>query len=116
MENKSIITTNEIEKRIIIVRNCPVLMDEDLSEMYGVEIRALNQATKRNIKRFPKHFMFQLTKEEQEQYDAFKLQNELVPNLKSQFVISSSEQQESSAVRIPKKWGQKNRTTVFVDE
>ena len=45
MGYKSIITINEIEKRIIIVRNCPVLMDEDLSEMYDVEIRELNQAT-----------------------------------------------------------------------
>ena len=107
MDNQGIIQTNEIERRIVIVRNRPVLMDADLADMYGVEIRALNQAVKRNIKRFPEHFMFQLTKEEQEQYDSFRSQNGFVPNLKSQFVISSSELNESSAIITQKKWGGK---------
>lgn len=40
------------------------MLDRDLAEMYGVETRALNQAVKRNIDRFPEDFMFQLTKEE----------------------------------------------------
>ena len=40
------------------------MLDRDLSELYGVETRILNQAVKRNIKRFPEDFMFQLTKEE----------------------------------------------------
>ena len=104
MENKSLMQTSEIEKRIILVRNIPVLMDGDLADMYGVEVRALNQATKRNIKRFPKHFMFQLTKDEQLQYDAFRSQNEIVLNLKSQFVISSSEPNTTSSIITPKKW------------
>lgn len=52
------------------------MLDKDLAELYQVEVRALNQAVKRNIKRFPSDFMFQLTKEEWD-------------NLKSQFVISS---------------------------
>ena len=53
-----------------------VMIDEDLATLYGVETRALNQAVKRNLSRFPVDFMFQLTKEEFE-------------NLKSQSVISS---------------------------
>lgn len=40
------------------------MLDSDLATLYGVETRALNQAVKRNIERFPKHFMFQLTNEE----------------------------------------------------
>ena len=53
-----------------------VMLDFDLAELYQIETRVLNQAVKRNIKRFPSDFMFQLTKEEWD-------------NLKSQFVTSS---------------------------
>ena len=52
------------------------MLDSDLAKLYGVETRALNQAVKRNIERFPAHYMFQLTKDE------FK-------NLMSQNVISN---------------------------
>lgn len=52
------------------------MVDRDLAEMYGVEVKRLNQAVKRNISRFPDDFMFQLSQDE------FK-------NLKSQFVTSS---------------------------
>ncbi len=52
------------------------MLDSDLAELYGVEVRVLNQAVKRNMNRFPKDFMFQLTKKEFE-------------NLKSQIVTSS---------------------------
>ena len=46
------------------------MLDRDLSILYGVETRVLNQAVKRNITRFPEDFMFQLTKEEMERkYD-----------------------------------------------
>ena len=54
------------------------MLDKDLAELYGVETRVLNQAVKRNIKRFPQDFMFQLTKEE-------------VENRMSQIVISNRE-------------------------
>lgn len=52
------------------------MLDKDLAELYQVEVKVLNQAVKRNIKRFPSDFMFQLTKEEWD-------------DLKSQFVTSS---------------------------
>lgn len=54
------------------------MLDSDLAMLYEVETKVLNQAVKRNIERFPSHFMFQLTKEE---WDNF--------NLKSQIVTSS---------------------------
>ena len=65
-----------IQKKIYEVRGTRVMLDKDLAELYQVEVKVLNQAVKRNIKRFPSDFMFQLTKEEWD-------------NLKSQFVTSS---------------------------
>ncbi len=65
-----------IEKKIYLIRNQKVMLSIDLAELYGVETRALNQAVKRNIERFPEDFMFQLDDNE------FK-------NLKSQIVTSS---------------------------
>lgn len=53
-----------IQSKIYEIRGCRVMLDFDLAEMYGVETRVLNQAVKRNTERFPEDFMFQLTKEE----------------------------------------------------
>lgn len=55
-----------IEKRILVVRGCQVMLDEDLADLYGVETRVLVQQVKRNAKRFPEDFMFQLTSAEAE--------------------------------------------------
>jgi ORF6N domain-containing protein len=53
-----------IEKRIFVVRERQVMLDEDLADLYGVETRRLVEQVKRNLDRFPKDFMFQLSKEE----------------------------------------------------
>ena len=53
-----------IQSKRYEIRGQKVVLDFDLAEMYEVETRALNQAVKRNIERFPEEFMFQLTKEE----------------------------------------------------
>ncbi|MBN2722210.1 MAG: ORF6N domain-containing protein, partial [Campylobacterales bacterium] len=50
-----------IEDKIFNIRNAQVMLDRDLAELYGVETRALKQAIKRNIERFPLDFMFELT-------------------------------------------------------
>ena len=55
-----------IQSKIYEIRGQRVMLDRDLAAMYGVETRALNQAVKRNIERFPEDFMFQLTKGEYE--------------------------------------------------
>ena len=44
------------------------MLDRDLAELYGVETKVLNQAVKRNLKRFPRDFMLQMTKEEMENW------------------------------------------------
>jgi hypothetical protein len=53
-----------IARQIYVIRNARVMLDRDLVELYGVETRVLNQAVHRNIKRFPKDFMFDLTRDE----------------------------------------------------
>ena len=63
------LTIRQIEKMIFTIRGVQVMLDSDLAMLYGVETRALNQAVKRNISRFPEDFMFQLTKAE---YDSLK--------------------------------------------
>ena len=65
-----------IQNKIYEIRGQRVMLDRDLAELYEVQTRALNQAVKRNIKRFPSDFMFHLNKEEFE-------------NLRSQIVTSS---------------------------
>lgn len=60
----SIISTESIVNKIVFLRGEKVLLDHDLAELYGVETKVLKQAVRRNIKRFPDDFMFELTKEE----------------------------------------------------
>ena len=73
------IAVDTIRSRILTIRGVQVMLDRDLAELYGVPTGALNQAVKRNIRRFPESFMFQLTKTEFE-------------NWKSQTVISNLQQ------------------------
>lgn len=55
---------DELRTRIHEIRGIQVMLDKDLAELYGVEVKNLNKAVKRNIDRFPPDIMFQLTKEE----------------------------------------------------
>ena len=64
MSKKSILPSEGIINKILFIRNQKVILDRDLAILYNVETRALKQAVRRNIKRFPDDFMFQLTKEE----------------------------------------------------
>jgi len=73
---RSVISAEQVEGHIYLLRGEKVMLSTDLAELYGVEPRTLIQAVKRNRDRFPKDFMFQLNKAEFE-------------NLKSQIVISS---------------------------
>ena len=56
---------HSIHGSIVQIRGVAVLLDRDLAAFYGVETRVLKQAVRRNIERFPKDFMFELTTEEQ---------------------------------------------------
>jgi phage regulator Rha-like protein len=75
-----------IQNRIYEIRGERVMLDRDLATLYEIEVKALNLAVKRNVKRFPKDFMFQLTNEEWDDIrfqietletgDSLRLQNE----------------------------------------
>ena len=54
----------QIKNLIYEIRGIKVMLDSDLAKLYGVETKRLNEAVKRNIARFPRHYMFQLTEEE----------------------------------------------------
>ena len=75
-DNKSLVVVENIEAKILTIRDQRVMLDADLAKLYGVETRRLNEQVRRNIGRFPEDFMFQLTNEE-------------FVDLKSQFATSS---------------------------
>ncbi len=56
-----------IMSKILLVRDLKVMIDSDLAELYGVTTKRLNEQVKRNVKRFPEDFMFQLTEQEKDQ-------------------------------------------------
>ena len=64
--SSSHIPPERVERRILSIRGQKVMLDADLAELYGVATKALNQAVRRNIERFPHDFMFQLTPKESE--------------------------------------------------
>jgi hypothetical protein len=53
-----------VARRIYLIRGQRIMLDSDLAELYQVPTKALNQAVRRNVQRFPEDFMFQLTGEE----------------------------------------------------
>ena len=65
--NKNIICTQgDLESKIYTIRGLQVMLDYDLAQIYGYEVKRLNEQVKRNIARFPEDFMFQLNRDEVE--------------------------------------------------
>jgi hypothetical protein len=64
LSNKNKILSNGIESRIFSIRNIQVMLDFHLAALYDVETKRINEQVKRNFRRFPANFMFQLTKTE----------------------------------------------------
>jgi hypothetical protein len=62
-----LVASETVERRIFLIRGKRVMVDRDLAELYGVQTRALNQAVKRNERRFPEDFAFRLTKPERDE-------------------------------------------------
>jgi hypothetical protein len=65
-DSQIMIPDEVIMSKIILIRGQKVMISNDLAELYGVTTKRLNEQVKRNIKRFPGHFMFQLTENEKE--------------------------------------------------
>ncbi|MBL7932590.1 MAG: ORF6N domain-containing protein [Bacteroidia bacterium] len=78
VKNKMVVSDNLVMNKIYLIRGEKVMLDRDLAELYGVETKVLKQSVKRNIKRFPKDFMFEMTVKE-------------LQNWRSQIVTSNSE-------------------------
>jgi len=84
------VPTDSLESRILTIRGQKVILDTDLAAIYGVPIKRLNEQVKRNIRRFPPDFMFQLTAEEHAVLRSqFATLNRA--NLRSQIATSSSD-------------------------
>lgn len=64
MQKSLVLSDNKIESRIFTIRGLQVMIDRDLAELYGVEVKRLNEQVKRNIDRFPDNFRFQLSDKE----------------------------------------------------
>ena len=74
---KSLVPLEVIEQKILLIKGQKVMLDSDLAALYGVTTKRLNEQVRRNVKRFPADFMYQLSREEFE-------------SLKSHFATSSS--------------------------
>ncbi len=80
-------TIEKIQTSIYTIRGEQVMLDRDLSQLYNVETKVLNQAVKRNIERFPERFMFHLTQEEWRNLKSqLVILNETFDSLRSQIV------------------------------
>ena len=64
---RGLISVDKIEDRIFQIRGKKVMLDKDLAQLYQVSTKAVNQAVKRNIGRFPEDFMFVITEKEKEE-------------------------------------------------
>ena len=77
MRVANMVVLKPVEPRILVLRGSLVILDSELAELYGVQVKRLNEQVRRNAERFPQDFMFQLSPNEHE-------------NLRSQFATSSS--------------------------
>jgi protein associated with RNAse G/E len=85
----SILPDEQVFNRIVIIRGQRVIFDYDLAELYCIEVKVLKQAVSRNLSRFPKDFMFELTENEWLNAKNSVDYNEDV-SLRSQFVTLKS--------------------------
>lgn len=100
---KQIMQLHQIQSKIYEIRGVKVMLDFDLAELYEVETRVLNQSVKRNIRRFPPDFMFQLTQKELE-------------SLISQFVISSDVNSSQFVTSSQKHGGNRKLPYAFTEQ
>ena len=61
------VTTQDVEKRMLVLRNQPVLIDADVADLYGVETKRVNEAVRNNPKKFPYGYIFELDKYEKKE-------------------------------------------------
>ena len=84
-ETPIVLTPEKVQQMIHVIRGERVILDSDLAQLYGVETKALKRTVKRNIRRFPKDFMFEVTPQEQQ-------------NLRYQFGTSSLDNENANLI------------------
>jgi hypothetical protein len=94
----SLIPVQRIENVIHHIRGQRVMLDRDLASLYGVEVRILNQAVKRNTERFPEDFTFQLAREESDH--VLRSQIVILKEQKSGFSVETSKNSRSQIVTL----------------
>ena len=97
----TVFDTDKIQNLIYTMRGVQVMLDSDLAELYNVKTGRINEQVKRNVTRFPKEFMFQLTKDE---YDT----------LMSQIVISTNDSLRSQNATLEKGRGEHRKYMPYV--
>lgn len=115
----NIVPIEKIENKVLLIRGQKVMLDSDLAELYGVETKRLNEQVKRNSKRFPDDFMFQLTK-----YEAEFLERELSAQddfSRSQFATSKKSNVSGKSIlrsqfATSKKGGRRYEPYVFTEQ
>lgn len=110
--NKDLITPVLIESKIFVIRGKQVMIDRDLADLYGVETKAINQAVKRNIERFPEEFRFQLTKEE---YDFLRSQS-VTSKASNDFLRSQIATSKNSEGQAETRGGRQYLPYVFTEQ
>ena len=81
-ESTELMTVDNICNRVYIIRGQQVMLDYDLAEIYGYEVKKLNQQVKRNIERFPEDFMFRLSNSEID-----SVRSQIVTSRKKDFLL-----------------------------
>ena len=117
------IASDAIRSRILTIRGVQVMLDRDLAELYGVPTRRLNEQVKRNARRFPENFMFQLSKEELENWRSQIATSNLAidgeSSLRSKIATSSDgnwmSQNATSKFRQAVKMGARKRPYAFTE-
>jgi hypothetical protein len=95
----ALVSLEHIQTRILVLREQRVLLDADLAELYGVSTKRLNEQVKRNARKFPEDFVFQLTREEM---DAIRRAQQQDPALKGHAVNRSQNATGSQRHRDPR--------------
>ena len=88
-----------IASKILFMRGQRVMLDKDLAKLYGISVKALNQAVSRNLKRFPCDFMYQITKQE------VRFLRSQIVTLKAQLYVSQGDVKSEPQI-LPSKRGQ----------
>ena len=99
MKQKIVVLTKRVESKILVLRARKVILDSDLAELYGVEVKRLNEQVKRNADRFPSDFMFRVT----------------AKDLRSQIATSNAREQEKQRRGGTGRGGRRYRPFAFTE-